>query len=63
MAENLLKQRRMSAPCTLVQVAAEAGCSIHLVQKYELSPSSVADSRKRARLDAIYGRFPRLEAA
>ena len=63
MAENLLKQRRMNAPCTLVQVAAEAGVSIHLVQKYELSPDSVADTRKRARLAAIYQRFPQVEAA
>ena len=57
MAENILKQRRMFARCSLVQVAAEAACSIHLVQKYELAPSAVADLHKRARLDAIYQRF------
>ncbi|HET7540682.1 MAG TPA: hypothetical protein VFK05_12445 [Polyangiaceae bacterium] len=64
MAQSLsLKDARMSAQTTLVQVAAEAGCSIGLVQKYELSPAAVTDPRKRARLDAIYQRFPRTVAA
>ena len=64
MANNLsLKDRRMSAQRTLVQVAAEAGCSIGLVQKYELSPAAVSDPRKRARLSAVYDCFPDTVAA
>ena len=58
-----LKTARMSAQFTLVQVAAEAACSIGLVQKYELAPAAVTDPRKRARLDAIYSRFLRPVAA
>ncbi len=50
-----LKDRRMSHGCTLVQVAAEAGCSIGFVQKYELRPDAEdgrpEDARKRQKLD------------
>jgi len=56
-----LKDRRMSHGCTLVQVAAEAGCSIGFVQKYELCPNAAdarpEDARKRQRLNEIYSRF------
>jgi hypothetical protein len=64
MTENLSpKDARMIARRTLVQVAAEAGCSIGLVQKFELSPAAVSDPMKRAKLAAIYDRFPRTVAA
>jgi hypothetical protein len=53
----------MAARRTLVQVAAEAGCSIGLVQKYELNPDALSDQEQRRRLDAIYSRFPAVEAA
>lgn len=58
-----LKDSRMHGRATLVQVAAEAGCSIGLVQKFELSPAAVTDPQKRAKLAAIYERFPRTVAA
>lgn len=61
--KNNLKAGRMAARRTLVQVAAEADCSIGLVQKYELSPESLTDPEQRRRLDAIYGRFPSVTEA
>ena len=54
-----LKDSRMAAPRTLVWVAATAGCSVGLVQKYELNPDSLADQAQRRRLDAIYAEFPK----
>lgn len=52
-----LKEQRMGARRTLVQVAAEARCSIGLVQKYELCPDALTDQTQRRALDAIYARF------
>ena len=58
-----LKNARMAHGSTLVHVAAEAGCSIGYVRQYEINPDSLGDQRKRARLDAIYQRFPQTVAA
>lgn len=64
MAEKLaLKVSRMSGGMTLVQVAAEGGCSIGLVQKYELCPEALTNQAQRRKLDEIYSRFTRSVAA
>lgn len=62
-----LKDDRVAHGVTLVQVAAEAGCSVGYVQKYELAPlakdSRAEWARKRRKLDEIYSRFKRAVAA
>jgi hypothetical protein len=58
-----LKDKRMMSGRTLVQVAAEAGCSVGYVRQYEILPESLADARKRRKLDDIYSRFLNTEAA
>lgn len=57
-----LKDARMAKGRTLVQVAAEAGCSVGYVRPYELLPASLTDARKRQRLDAIYSTFTTVAA-
>ncbi|MGC4094918.1 MAG: hypothetical protein QM756_44775 [Polyangiaceae bacterium] len=56
MSDFPLKNARLRAGVSLVQVSAAAGCTPNTTARYEVAPESVRADKKSA-LDAIYTRL------